>query len=66
MSTSTNGKQLRFGALVRVSMEAQEKQGESLNVQRKNNERDVERLGGRIVEWYGGQEHATPGWEMKE
>ncbi|HEY7328771.1 MAG TPA: recombinase family protein [Gemmataceae bacterium] len=56
----------RFGALVRVSTEKQEQQGESLRTQRKSNERDVERLGGTIVEWYGGQEHATPGWEHAE
>ena len=26
----------------------------------------MERLGGRIVEWYGGQEHGTAGYEKKE
>lgn len=57
---------LRFAALVRVSTEKQEKVGESLPVQRRDNERDVERLGGTIVDWYGGQEHATPGHEKKE
>ena len=65
MST-TNGKSLRFASLVRVSTEKQEQQGESLRTQRKSNERDVLMLGGRIVEWYGGQEHATEGWEKKE
>jgi site-specific DNA recombinase len=63
---SSNGKALRFAALVRVSTEAQERQGESLRTQRAKNERDVARLGGRIVGWYGGQEHATPGRERKE
>jgi len=29
-------------------------------------ERDVEQHGGRIVDWYGGQEHATPGYERKQ
>ena len=61
-----NSQQLRFTALVRVSTEKQEQQGESLRLQRKNNTRDVERLGGRVVAWYGGQEHATAGWERKE
>jgi DNA invertase Pin-like site-specific DNA recombinase len=57
---------VRFAPLVRVSTEKQEQQGESLCLQRKNNTRDVERIGGRIVAWYGGQEHATPGWERAE
>jgi DNA invertase Pin-like site-specific DNA recombinase len=63
---NTNGKQLRFAAMVRVSTEKQEQQGESLHVQRNSNIRDVEKLGGKIVQWYGGQEHATEGWERKE
>src|SRR5215831_16189620 len=61
--TKTN---LRFGPLIRVSTEQQEKQGESLRTQRANIARDAELLGGSITEWYGGQEHATPGWEKKE
>src|SRR4051812_20470407 len=40
---------LRFAALIRVSTEHQEKQGESLVTQRKYNQRDIERLGGIIV-----------------
>jgi DNA invertase Pin-like site-specific DNA recombinase len=59
-------KPLRFAALVRVSTEEQEKQGESLNTQRTDNERSVAQIGGEVVEWYGGQEHATPGWEHDE
>jgi DNA invertase Pin-like site-specific DNA recombinase len=67
MSTKNkNGNQLRFAALVRVSTEKQEQQGESLRTQRNSVERSVANLGGRIVEWYGGQEHATPGWEKGE
>lgn len=62
----TSNGTLRFASLVRVSTEKQESKGESLHTQRKANERDVERLGGSIVETYGGQEHATPGWEKKE
>ncbi len=61
-----NGKQLRFASLIRVSTEQQEKVGESLSTQRSSNERDVKRLEGHIVERYGGQEHATAGWEKKE
>jgi DNA invertase Pin-like site-specific DNA recombinase len=61
-----NGKPLRFACFVRVSTEQQEKWGESLRVQRNANARDVERLGGRIVERYGGQEHGTAGWERAE
>jgi DNA invertase Pin-like site-specific DNA recombinase len=65
-STHTNGKPLRFAALPRVSTERQERKGESLRTQRADIERDVARLGGTIVAWYGGQEHATPGWEKKQ
>jgi DNA invertase Pin-like site-specific DNA recombinase len=60
------GKRLRFAALVRVSTEQQEKTGESLATQRNQNERSVAHLGGVIVAWYGGQEHATPGYEKNE
>ncbi len=59
-------KQLRFAALIRVSTEKQEKQGESLSTQRSDNEASVEQVGGSIVAWYGGQEHATPGHEKKD
>lgn len=57
---------LRFAALIRVSTEQQEKTGESLRTQRSENERAVKQLGGVITEWYGGQEHATPGYEKRE
>jgi DNA invertase Pin-like site-specific DNA recombinase len=72
MSTNSNGDSvggkmaLRFGELVRVSTERQEKQGESLRTQRAQNQENVSLLGGTIVERYGGQEHATEGWEKKE
>jgi DNA invertase Pin-like site-specific DNA recombinase len=59
-------KGLRFGALVRVSTEKQETQGESLRTQRTSIGQDVEALGGKVTAWYGGQEHATEGWEHKE
>jgi DNA invertase Pin-like site-specific DNA recombinase len=52
--------------LIRVSTERQAKRGQSLITQRDGNARDVERLGGRIVAHYGGQEHATPGHERQE
>jgi site-specific DNA recombinase len=66
MSTpnSTNG--LRFASSIRVSTEAQEEQGQSLQTQRDHNARDVALLGGTIVATYGGQEHATEGWERRE
>jgi site-specific DNA recombinase len=66
MSEGNDTKGLRFAALVRVSTERQEKEGESLRTQRASIQRDVERLGGKVVVWYGGQEHATPGWERAE
>jgi len=65
VKTKTNGT-LRFAALVRVSTERQENKGESLRVQRSQAEEAVKLLGGRITGWYGGAEHATPGWEKKE
>jgi hypothetical protein len=49
-----------------VSDEKQEKEGESLPVQRSSIERDVNTLEGFIVDWYGGQEHATPGHDRLE
>ena len=57
---------LRFAALIRVSSEQQEKTGESLRTQRADLIKAVARLGAKIVAWYGGQEHATPGFEKKE
>src|SRR3954464_10781937 len=57
---------IRFAALIRVSTEKQEKQGESLKTQTTDNTKSVEHLGGTIFKWYGGQEHATPGYEKKE
>jgi DNA invertase Pin-like site-specific DNA recombinase len=67
MSAKTNGKpDLRFAALIRVSTEQQERTGESLRTQAKQNDQDVAFLSGKIVARYGGQEHATPGWEKGE
>lgn len=57
---------LRFAALIRVSTERQEKQGESLRTQRKQITDAVTSLGGIITEWYGGQEHATNNFEHAE
>jgi DNA invertase Pin-like site-specific DNA recombinase len=65
--SSPNGKApLRFASLIRVSTDRQEKQGESLAAQRSANLRDVGQLGGTVVGCYGGQEHATAGWERRE
>lgn len=59
-------KGLRFAALIRVSTEKQEKQGESLRTQDKQLTQAVKMLGGTVVERYAGQEHATPGWVRQE
>jgi hypothetical protein len=59
-------KSLRFVDFIRVSTERQEQQGESLTIQRRSNARDIEWLGGQHLATYGGQEHATAGWEKKE
>jgi len=62
-------KKLRFAPLIRVSTEKQERQGESLNTQKKQIEHYVKALGGAIPErcWrYSGQEHSTPGYERKK
>ncbi|MGB7548071.1 MAG: recombinase family protein, partial [Terracidiphilus sp.] len=59
-------KPLKFAALIRVSTEKQEKEGESLRTQRTEIGSAVEQLGGQNVKWFGGQEHATPGWEKTE
>ncbi|GAB4153520.1 MAG: hypothetical protein Tsb009_29960 [Planctomycetaceae bacterium] len=57
---------LRLAALICVSTEQQEEKGESLRVQRTDIESTADQIGRRIAEWYGGQEHATPGWERAE
>lgn len=57
---------LRFAALIRVSTEAQKKRGESLAVQRDQILDAVSRLDGAVENWYGGQEHATAGWERTQ
>ena len=61
-------KKLRFAPLIRVSTERQEKQGESLNTQKKQIEQYVDQLNGTIPKRclkYSGQEHATIGQERK-
>jgi len=62
----TTEKALRFAALRRVSTEQQEKVGESLLTQTTDIQEIATSLGGSLVEWYGGQEHATPGHEKHE
>ncbi len=64
--TKLNGQPLRFAALIRVSTEKQEKQGESLRTQDAQIEQAVASLGGKIVVKYAGQEHATAGWEREQ
>lgn len=59
-------KKPRFAALIRVSTERQKEKGESLRKQRTDISATVEQLGGVVVEWYGGAEHGTPGYEKKE
>jgi len=66
MVTGKGNTPLRFAALVRVSTERQEQQGESLRVQKAEIEQAVQTLGGKIAGWYGGQEHATEGHERLE
>lgn len=66
MKSNNHTTNLTFAALIRVSTEQQARAGESLRTQRKQIEEAVQSLNGRIVGWYGGQEHATPGFEKKE
>jgi len=54
---------LTFAPLIRVSTERQEKRGESLQVQRAQLEKAIANMGGKVYEWYAGQEHATPDQE---
>lgn len=61
-------KNLRFGPLVRVSTESQERMGESLRTQKVQIEQAVKALHGTLISdpWrYSGQDHATPGFEHK-
>ena len=65
--TTAKTKSIRFATLIRVSTEAQEKKKTSLIVQKEAIEKAVyEDYKGKIVAWYGGQEHATAGYEKKE
>lgn len=57
---------LKFAAFCRVSTEKQEVKGESLPAQKTKCTKNVHLLGGKITAWYGGQEHATAGYEKKE
>jgi len=58
-------RKMLFAPLVRVSTEAQERQGESLKVQKDHLAQAVETLGGEVFKWYEGQEHATPDYERQ-
>jgi DNA invertase Pin-like site-specific DNA recombinase len=62
----TNGKALRFAALVRVSTERQASKGESLRTQTDQINGAVTLLGGTLARTYAGQEHGTEGWERKQ
>lgn len=66
MVSKTNNSKLKFAALRRVSTERQKKKGESLAVQKEQIELAVEVHGGKIVKWYGGQEHGTEGFEKQQ
>lgn len=63
---TNTGSRLRVAALIRVSTERQEKEGESLRTQRSDLLADAALLGGTVVCSYGGQEHATEGFEKRE
>jgi DNA invertase Pin-like site-specific DNA recombinase len=64
-SKANPSRKLRFAALIRVSTEKQEQQGESLRIQKKQIETAVQQLGGVISKTYAGQEHATEGHEKE-
>ena len=66
VKAKNKSEKLRFAGVIRVSTEKQEKTGESLRTQKTEIKEAVKAAGGKVVEWYGGQEHATPGWEKKE
>ena len=65
MDTITNGSDLIFACLIRVSTDAQMKKGESLLVQKKQIEEAISYLRGKVYKWYSGSEHATPDQERK-
>jgi DNA invertase Pin-like site-specific DNA recombinase len=70
-SSNGNTPSLRFAALVRVSTDRQEEQGESLRVQTAELARVVAAKGGTVAGWYGGSMHGTAGgaqgkWERAE
>lgn len=53
--------QLRFAILARVSTKRQEDEGESLDKQKRDLRKAVERFGGAVARDYSGQESATSG-----
>ena len=55
----------KIACVKRVSSELQARKGDSLDVQHDILQAAVDQLKGEAI-WYGGQEHATPGWERKE
>ena len=60
---------MKFAPLIRVSTESQERQGESLRVQKEQIVNAVKQLNGTIPDecWkYSGQEHATPQFERQK
>ncbi len=56
---------LKFAALIRVSTDKQEQQGESLRTQTKQTNTAVASLDAQVVKTYAGQEHATAGYERQ-
>ncbi len=63
---ATSAEPLRIGGYIRVSEVEQRDKGKSLATQRTRIEAAAAQIGGQIVDWYGGQEHATPGHERDE
>ncbi|MFO1095952.1 MAG: recombinase family protein [Planctomycetaceae bacterium] len=63
---NANGKPLRFGVLIRVSTERQERKGESLRTQEKQTSYAVTSMGGTVTRRYAGQEHATAVYEREQ
>ena len=66
-SKVNHAKRIRFATFIRVSTEKQAEQGDSLRTQVTQLTNAVDSIvGGTITARYGGQEHATPGWEKEE
>jgi len=57
---------LRFAPFIRCSTEDAARKGSTLEDQKAQLTPEIEKVGGTIPKWYGGQEHSSEGYERKK